>query len=128
MSLRLKAGSWPVLECLYPHLKDLPVHNFPDCRVRYLAPATGGPMAWNRSWPVKGLIFPVFDPAASADILSLKPFEALQLLIAQDSLGCGCAASLLKWLENTPVFLIRYADLTGAKKCIATITDKRLLT
>ncbi len=124
MSLRLKTGSWAVLDHLYPSLKNLPVHSLPDCRVRYLSPTTGGPTSWNRSWPVTGLIFPAFNPETSADIHRLKPLEALKLLVESGSLGCGCARSLLDWLENTPSFAIRYSNLNEAKNYIASITAK----
>ena len=124
MSQRLKSGSWEVLESLLPSLKNLPVHNMLDCRVKFLPPATGGQVSWDRSWPVAGLIFPQYQKEAPPVMQSLKPLEALSLLVGSESLGSGCIRSLLTWLENTPAFVIKYSNLIEAREYFASITKE----
>ena len=124
MSQRLKAGSWTVLEHLYPSIAQLPIHTALDCQVKYLPPITGGPASWNRAWPVEGLIFPVFQQGVSAELTRLSPLEALKFLVNSSRHGSGCIRSLLKWLENNKCFIIKYSNLSEARDYISTITNQ----
>ena len=125
MSQRLKSGSWEVLEPLCSSLKNLPVY-YMDSKVKFLTPVTGDHESWNMIWPVSGLIFPQFQSQAASMIHRIRPLEALRLLMSDESVGFGCIRSLLSWLENMPAFVIRYSDLTEARECFASATEKIL--
>ena len=125
MSQAIKAGSWPVLETLRPELHAQHSYQRFSHSVRFLPPITGCPGDWNRSWPIKGLLFPLYQPHSSGVCRALNPLESLQKLLQSNSIYSDNVADLLRLLEQTPAFELHYADLeqahTGIQKIITMI-------
>lgn len=114
--LCLKAGSWPVLKPYYPNLDTWPVLQRWDQPVRYLPPPQPSP---DRDWPIRGLIFPAYQPGHSTTLESLTASAALQLLTAANvrwrlPLTAHDIGVLIGWLNRLPAYRLTYDTLSEA--------------
>lgn len=127
LPLRIKPGSVPVLRERYPELDVLPAYGPPDQAVRLLPPPRFSLHATQRRYPVAGLVFPEYRPAAAATVQPISPLEALQRLIAAEALFQRPLIPqhiqrLLAWLEATPAWRLEYDSVSEAgcmiRKCL----------
>ena len=114
--LCLKAGSWSVLKAYYPDLDTLPILQRRDQPVRYLPPPR---VTAEQAWPIRGLLFPTYQPARSVQLESLSPSAALQGLMAANSqlrqpLNAQEIGVFIGWLNRTPAYRLVYAALADA--------------
>ncbi len=116
-----KAGAWPVLEPLYPSLNDMPVFLRQDGRrVRYLLPPKQTlPDDLARSWPLRSLVFPMYDADASPTLKRLSPADALCRLMeagcdVEGGLDKEKATELVEWIRDIPCYEMRFQDLQHA--------------
>lgn len=123
LPLRIKPGSVALLRPRYPELDHLPAHGPADRAVRLLPPPRFDPTAAGRSYPVAGLVFPDYRPAAACALRPISPVEALQRLIASETLFRrplvpNHIGRLLAWLEATPAWRLEYSALGPAVRAI----------
>lgn len=123
MSQAIKAGSWPILKTLRPEIQAAPVYQRYSQRVRFLPPITGTLEGWNRTWPLKGLLFPRYRPESSRKWRALDPLESLQLLLQTQSIYSEHITELLHLIEHTPAFELQYGDFEQAYSGIQQIVD-----
>jgi hypothetical protein len=117
--LRIKPGSVAVLQDDYPELATLPVFGPMDHAVRFLPPRFFDSAAAARRYPVAALVFPAYTPGAACRLTPLTGVEALQRLIAAETLFHRPLVHdhikrLLQWLEHTPAYCLQYSRLFDA--------------
>ncbi len=80
VSLRIKEGSWNIVEKMFPGGMSLPVHYTCDKRrLRYLSPSVGKFVSTpTDAEPVKALIFPQYSPETGTGIKSIPKVEAFR--------------------------------------------------
>lgn len=119
LPLRIKPGSMALLRTHYPELATLPAYGPAGQAVRLLLPPRFDPVAAIRRYPVAGLVFPEYRPAAAATVQPMSPLAALQRLIAAEALLRRPLipehiGRLLAWLEAMPAWWLEYDDLAAA--------------
>jgi len=121
----IKKGSWPVLGQTHPQLLTAPTYQRFGHSVRYLAPAAPDPDNWLRTWPVKALVFPRYQPHEPAVIKRMDDMQKLSYLGKSNSLrGNAELSELLAWLQDKPAFQLQYSQLDDAE---ALLRDYRLI-
>jgi hypothetical protein len=119
LGLSVKEGSWPLLAASFPELATTPVVRTRQRRQRYLWP----PKLASAPAPVSCLVFPLYQPGASVDLVALRPGEALALCARS---GGWFESSperleeLTRWLARTPAYALSYGDTEGA---VAVVRD-----
>ena len=121
VALTVKEPAWPVLRSRYPEIDRLTVHHRIDGKVcKYLPPPVDrGDPDLDRSWPVRALVFPRFDPAAKTGLEPLGRLEALQRLLAEclaipAGLDARLVEDLAQWIEGVEAFALPFSDLDSA--------------
>ncbi len=114
LPITLKAGSWPVLECLRPDLSETPIRQRLGQPVRLLPPR-GLPVM--RPIPLGVLVFPRYQPDTPAHVERLTPEAALQGLIEAEAvirqITQGKLERLARWIESAPAWSLSYPDLAS---------------
>lgn len=114
LPITLKAGSWPVLECLRPDLSETPIRQRLGQPVRLLpprGPVPSGPV------PLGALVFPRYQAGASVHVERLTPEAALQGLIEAEAVIRHLTQEKLErlahWIESAPAWSLSYPDLAS---------------
>lgn len=80
VSLRVKEGSWDIVEKMFPGSLSMSVHYTGDKRrLRYLSPSVGKFVSTlTHAEPVKAIIFPQYSPEIGTGIRSIPKIEAFR--------------------------------------------------
>ncbi len=116
-SLRIRKGSWPILDAHYPELKELPVYNSRVRYVRYLNPSQY--IKTKARLPVTALVFPRYQSGQSVTLKPISATESLQRLIKNhvwlgNHLENDRVSEFLTWLRGLPSFSFDYCELEPA--------------
>jgi hypothetical protein len=119
-----KEGSWDLLSEWYPDLPSAPKYRTQLGDARQIQPP---PNAWDTEPPLlRGFIFPRYIAGATAKLIRLTPFEALQRLMG-DRIWLGYpmterrVSAFLAWLDNTPAYFIVHGNVADAARLIEDI-------
>lgn len=120
--LSIKAGSWPLLESLYPVLPNLATLRRFGRSIRYVEPP-GNYDALDAANAPAAIVFPAYCEGAATSLQPLPPVEAMiHLLGAHARLshpGSGTKlAELVRFVERTPAYQLSYGELTGAMSAL----------
>lgn len=116
--LRIKTGSWPLLQPFYPEIQLLEVFGSQEPKVKYLPP----PLK-NKLFPTlyaKHIILPNYqEGVTTAKLEPISPVLALEAIIAGESLlhlplKKNDISALLKWLEPIACHRLNYDKLEPA--------------
>lgn len=121
VSLCLKRGAWSVLAPFHPVINNLPIHWRDDGNaVRYLAPpavdlATGV----KQSYPVRRMIFPLYQPGGRTTFVPLTSAEALHRLTeagydVKGRLRADCIGQLVNWIAKLDCYELKFNFLHEA--------------
>lgn len=121
-SLSIKAGSWPILESLYPVLPDLATLHRYGRSIRYLEPR-GHYAALEAANAPAAIVFPAYCEGAATSLQALPPVETMiRLLGAHARLShpgsAAKLAELIHFVERTPAYQLSYGDLPSAMSAI----------
>ena len=117
--LSLKSGSWAILEALYPELPQLPTVHCYGRTMRYVEPTQIKSVSCAQSL----IVFPTYEQGSATRLNPLTPFQTLiRLLETSMTLDQPATEAKLKafidFVEHTPAYDLRYADLPHAKAVI----------
>jgi Coenzyme PQQ synthesis protein D (PqqD) len=117
--LSLKSGSWAILEALYPELPQLPTVHCYGRTMRYVEPTQIKSVSCAQSL----IVFPTYEQGSATRLNPLTPFQTLiRLLETSTTLDQPATEAKLKafidFVEHTPAYDLRYADLPHAKAVI----------
>jgi len=117
--LSLKLGSWAILEALYPELPQLPTVHCYGRTMRYVEPT----QIKSVSCAPSIIVFPTYEQDSATRLSPLTPFQTLiRLLETNVILDQPATEAKLKvfidFVEHTPAYDLRYADLPHAKAVI----------
>jgi hypothetical protein len=121
VSLCLKRGAWSVLAPFHPVINDLPIHWRDDGNaVRYLAPPVID-LATDvkQSYPVRRMVFPLYQPGGGTTIIPLTSAEALHRLTeagydVKGRLHADCIGQLVNWIAKLDCYELKFNCLSGA--------------
>jgi hypothetical protein len=111
--LAVKAGSWPILEPLFPALAGLPVHRRADDKlVRYLPPPGPAPDPAPPGW----VVFPKYRKGVKVAVTAIDRAEALSRLFHESfapshRLGRRQFDRLADWMRGARAWQIEYGTL-----------------
>jgi len=110
--LGLKAGSWSVLDDVFPQIRQLPIHVRADGKhVRYLPPPSAD---GERDYKACAIVFPTWSPGQRpVQIRRIKTAEGLSRLTAsgydlRNRINREIVESLIRWISGLPCFELRY--------------------
>lgn len=128
MSLTLKEGSIAPLASHHPEAAALPVWVREDLiEVRYLPPPPGAlGFDWERSYPVRAVVFPRYAPDVQTTMQPISQGEALQRLMAEalvlpTLLDRRKVRSLARWVRRTPFYELSMSSLPRALELLGTL-------
>ncbi len=129
LCLHVKQGSVEVLRPLYPEIDDLRSYPWGCTRLRFLPPPDFRQEPPGRTWPVRCLVFPKYDPEAEpARLTSIPADDAFKRLIAAKCLlgrpvRPETLAGLTSWMQERPAFTLEYSSLAEAVKALEQLLD-----
>jgi hypothetical protein len=110
--LGLKAGSWNVLDDVFPQIGQLPIHVRADGKqVRYLPPPSAG---GERDYNACAIVFPTWSAGQRpVQFRRIKAGEGLSRLTAsgydlRNRINREIVESLIRWISDLPCFELRY--------------------
>jgi len=110
--LGLKAGSWSVLDDVFPQIRRLPIHVRADGKhVRYLPPPTTDR---GRAYEACAIVFPTWCPGQRpVEMRRIKTGEGLSRLTAsgydlRSRINREIVECLIRWISGLPCFELRY--------------------
>lgn len=121
VSLRIKEGSWDLVQEMFPGSLSISVHYTCDKRrLRYLVPSVGKFVSTPRdAEPVKALIFPQYSPETGTGIKSIPKIEAFRKIQECGyDVGPGLdrfrVDELLDWIKGIDCYEMTIDDLNEA--------------
>lgn len=124
--IRLKEGSWPLLDNIFPELQLSPAFAVGQTQARLVTPAA----SWDATPTRLGaLIFPRYVAGSVADVQRLRPFDAL-VRLREAGVWFGYPLTdervtrLARWLESTPAYALEYGPLRDAAAVVDEIIPK----
>jgi hypothetical protein len=124
-ALSVKSGALDLLRPLIPELDSRPVLHLRGRAVRYVKP----PAQQHEPLPVSRLLFPVFDPAATAALEPLSARDAFLLAAAGGGWYEGRISSLRRLIalfRTWPAYLLVYPDTASALRLLDRIAEGTL--
>ena len=126
VNLRIRSGSWKVLQKWYPEIDDLEVYGR-DNQVKYLKPPS-------YDFKVSGLhskflITPKYKPQhANVALQKISTIEALSALIVtnisiEKPLSKNNVKALIDWIEGLECYSLEYSNLDLAIEAIKNLTE-----
>lgn len=122
--LSIKAGSWAILEPLFPALAKLVTLNRYERSFRYVAPQ-GNYESLQAAAAPSAIVFPSYSAGEATRLKPLRPLDTMiHLLEANVRLsGWGPAteeqlARFVRFVEQTPAYELSYSELPEAMKAI----------
>ncbi|EXI82231.1 MAG: hypothetical protein AW10_00679 [Candidatus Accumulibacter appositus] len=129
--LSIKAGSWTILEPLYPALPKLATFNRYGRSARYIDPPGNYDVLSAAAAP-SAIVFPAFSEGAPTRFTALRPHQTMiRLLEANVRLAGWDAATeeklakFIRFVEQTPAYELRYSELPGAMEAIEDLLANR---
>lgn len=121
-AIKLREGSWSVLQKEYPEIASLPVLEDYGDRVKYLSPAQGHV----RRATATAFVFVHYDPTHAA---CLRPVSAFESLAGLQNAGFwvepddGTMQIFLQWFEKIPRFDLAWSDAAEVARLMAQLLD-----
>lgn len=129
--LSIKAGSWAVLEPLYPALPTLATINRYGRSIRYVTPQQGNYEPVQVATTPTAIVFPAYtEGMESTRLTPLQPLQAMIHLLGAHARLSGPVtevklAKFVRFVEQTPAYELSYSELSGAMKAIETLLDSQ---
>jgi len=120
--LSIKAGSWPLLEPLYPVLQRLATLHRYGRSIRYLEPRGNYELLQAAAAP-SAIVFPAYSAGEATRLTRVPPVQTMINLLGAharlSSPGSGAKlAELVRFVERTPAYRLSYGELTGAMNAL----------
>ncbi len=127
--LSIKSGAWPVLECLYPVLRDIPTVSRYGRNMRYVEPKDNYATVVNAAAPTF-LVFPAYRSGEETRLSALPPLQTMVRMVGAHATLMAPAseaklARLIRFVEETPAYDLSYSDLPEAMRAIEDLLAKR---
>ncbi len=127
--LSIKSGSWPILESLYPGLRQTPtIHRYAR-RLRYVEPENHYATMHAAAAP-SAIVFPGFAAGGPTRLTPVSPLQTMiRLLGAHARLSTPATETklkkLIRFVEQTPAYELSYSQLPEAMQAIKDLLGSR---
>ncbi len=120
--LSIKSGSWPLLEPLYPVLRQSPIINRYARSLRYVDAENTYPTLQAAAAPL-AIVFPAYAAGEPTQLAPVSPLQTMITLLgahARLSMPATEAklAKLIRFVEQTPAYELTYSQLPEAQQAI----------
>jgi hypothetical protein len=120
--LSIKSGSWPLLEPLYPILRQSPIINRYARSLRYVDAENTYPTLQAAAAPL-AIVFPAYAAGEPTQLAPVSPLQTMiTLLGAHARLSTPATeaklAKLIRFVEQTPAYELTYSQLPEAQQAI----------
>lgn len=117
MSMCIKAGSWPVLDGLYPEARTIPTYHRFGKPVRFYPPPSSAVPEPTHRFRVNTVLFPQYTPGILPQLVPIPPYEILAELVKSnsiiDSWDAERLAEVAAWVSGLDGYRIFYPDLSS---------------